>query len=131
VRNNLTPIKELYLEYDEAQKRKLEAAQLTSWDLTPRQICDLELLLNGGFSPLNGFLNQSDYNNVVENMRLTDGSLWPVPINLDVTAEFAENLDFNEDVALRDQEGVVLATIKVTDRWLPDKAYEAKKSFWC
>ena len=127
MRNNLTPIKELYLDYEEAQKRKVEAAQLTSWDLTPRQICDLELLLNGGFSPLNGFLNESDYDNVVENMRLTDGSLWPIPINLDVTAAFAENLDLREDVALRDQEGVILATIKVTDRWVPDKANEAKK----
>ena len=125
VQNNLTPIKELYLGYEEAQKSRVEAAQLTSWDLTPRQICDLELLLNGGFSPLNGFLNEADYDNVVENMRLADGSLWPIPINLDVTAEFAENLDRGEDVALRDQEGVILATIKVTDIWAPDKANEA------
>jgi len=129
VQNNLTPIKELYLGYEEAQKSRVEATQLTSWDLTPRQICDLELLLNGGFSPLNGFLNEADYDNVVENMRLADGSLWPIPINLDVTAEFAENLDRGEDVALRDQEGVILATIKVTDIWAPDKANEAKKVF--
>ena len=129
VQNNLTPIKELYLGYEEAQKSRVEATQLTSWDLTPRQICDLELLLNGGFSPLNGFLNEADYDNVVENMRLADGSLWPIPINLDVTAEFAENLDRGEGVALRDQEGVILATIKVTDIWAPDKANEAKKVF--
>tara|TARA_B100000795_G_scaffold265610_1_gene247669 strand:- start:2893 stop:4611 length:1719 start_codon:yes stop_codon:yes gene_type:complete len=129
VRNNLTPIKELYLNYEEAQSSKVRAAELTSWDLTPRQICDLELLMNGGFSPLNGFLGKADYDGVVENMRLADGSLWPIPINLDVTAEFAEGLILDEHVALRDQEGVILATIKITDKWMPNKVHEAEKVF--
>jgi hypothetical protein len=55
---NLTPIPELYVSYDSAQKLKVEAAELPSWDLTPRQICDLELLMNGGFNPLKGFLSR-------------------------------------------------------------------------
>lgn len=129
MRNNLTPIKELYLNYEEAQSSKVRAAELTSWDLTPRQICDLELLMNGGFSPLKGFLGKADYDGVVENMRLADGSLWPIPINLDVTAEFAEGLILDEHVALRDQEGVILATIKITDKWMPNKVHEAEKVF--
>ena len=53
--SNLAPIPELYVSYDSAQKLKVEAADLTSWDLSPRQICDLELLMNGGFAPLKGF----------------------------------------------------------------------------
>ena len=52
---NLAPIPELFVSYESAQKLKVEAADLTSWDLTPRQICDLELLMNGGFNPLKGF----------------------------------------------------------------------------
>ena len=56
-----------------------------SWDLTPRQLCDLELLLNGGFSPLRGFMTRADYEDVCEKMRLADGTLWPIPIVLDVT----------------------------------------------
>jgi len=74
---NLAPITELYVSYDSAEKLKLEAASLQSWDLTPRQICDLELLMNGGFNPLKGFLSEDDYNGVVKDMRLTDGSLKP------------------------------------------------------
>ena len=49
---NLTPVPELYVSYESAQKMKVEAADLVSWDLTPRQICDLERLMNGGFNPL-------------------------------------------------------------------------------
>ena len=85
---NLAPIPELYVSYDSAQKLKLEAADLTSHDLSPRQICDLELLMNGGFNPLKGFMTEEDYDGVVENMRLVDGALWPMPITLDVTGEF-------------------------------------------
>ena len=87
--SNLVPIPELYVSYDSAAKLKLEAAELTSWDLTPRQVCDLELLMNGGFNPLKGFLSEEDYNGVVENMRLADGTLWPMPITLDVSEDFA------------------------------------------
>ena len=92
MQNNLTPIPELYVSYDSAQKMKLEAAELTSWDLTPRQVCDLELLMNGGFNPLKGFLGQADYDSVVAHMRLSDGALWPMPITLDVSEAFASSL---------------------------------------
>ncbi|MEB8387615.1 bifunctional sulfate adenylyltransferase/adenylylsulfate kinase [Rhodobacteraceae bacterium KMM 6894] len=127
--SNLTPIPELYVSYDSAQKLKMEAADLVSHDLTPRQICDLELLMNGGFNPLKGFMSEADYNGVVTDMRLANGTLWPMPINLDVSAAFAEGLELGQDIALRDQEGVILATMTVTDRWSPDKAHEAKNVF--
>ncbi len=129
VQNNLAPIPELYVSYESAQKLKAEAAELTSWDLSPRQICDLELLMNGGFSPLKGFMTEADYDGVVKDMRLADGTLWPMPIALDVSAEFAQGIEPGQDIALRDQEGVILATLTVTDRWTPDKAREAQQVF--
>lgn len=126
---NLAPIPELYVSHESAQKLKVEAADLTSHDLTPRQICDLELLMNGGFNPLKGFLSEEDYNGVVENMRLADDQLWPMPITLDVSEDFAASIELGQDIALRDQEGVILATMTVTDRWEPNKANEAEKVF--
>lgn len=129
MQKNLAPVPELYVSYDNAQKIKMEAAELVSWDLTPRQICDLELLMNGGFNPLKGFLSQADYNCVVENMRLADDALWPIPITLDVSQGFADSVELGQDIALRDQEGVILATITVTDSWLPNKAREAEMVF--
>ena len=129
MQNNLAPVPELYVSYDSSQKMKLEAADLTSHDLTPRQICDLELLMNGGFNPLKGFLSEADYNGVVDNMRLADGTLWPMPITLDVKADYADTVEIGQDIALRDQEGVILGTMSVTDKWTPNKAHEAEKVF--
>ncbi len=126
---NLVPIPELYVSYDSAQKLKVEAGELASWDLTPRQICDLELLMNGGFYPLKGFLTEADYDGVVENMRMADGTLWPMPITLDVNEEFAAKVEPGQDIALRDQEGVILAILSVTDKWEPNKSREAEKVF--
>ena len=126
---NLTPIPELYVSYDSAQKLKSEAAHLVSWDLTPRQICDLELLMNGGFNPLKGFMSEADYTSVVSSMRLADGVLWPMPITLDVDKAFSKIIELGQDIALRDQEGVTLATLTVTDRWQPDKNLEAIEVF--
>ena len=123
------PIPELYVSYESAQKLKLEAAELVSWDLTPRQICDLELLMNGGFNPLKGFLGQEDYDSVVETMRLADGTLWPMPITLDISEDFAAKVETGQDIALRDQEGVILAILSISDKWVPNKAREAEKVF--
>ena len=126
---NHAPVPELYVSYDSAQKLKHEAGALASWDLTARQVCDLELLMNGGFYPLKGFLSQADYEGVVENMRLADGTLWPMPITLDVSEKFAEGIEPGQDIALRDAEGVILAIMSVTDKYVPNKANEAEKVF--
>jgi len=125
----LTQIPELFVSNENSKKIKLEAANLTSYDLTERQICDLELLMNGGFNPLKGFLSQADYESVVDNMRLSDGTLWPMPITLDVTSAFSKNIELGQDIALRDLEGVILATMTITDKWLPNKVHEAEKVF--
>ncbi|WP_112320876.1 bifunctional sulfate adenylyltransferase/adenylylsulfate kinase [Oceanibium sediminis] len=127
--NNTMPISELFVSYDSAEKLKKEAGDLLSWDLTPRQICDLELLMNGGFNPLKGFLGEEDYNSVVETMRLADGSLWPMPITLDVNQDFADKIEPGQDIALRDQEGVILAILSVSDKYTPNKSREAEKVF--
>ena len=125
----LAPIPELYVSADSAAKLKVEAADLPSWDLTQRQTCDLELLINGAFSPLKGFLSEADYDRVVKEMRLADGTLWPMPITLDVSEAFADTIEPGQDIALRDQEGVILAIMSVTDKWTPDRLAEARGVF--
>ncbi|MEO1191316.1 MAG: bifunctional sulfate adenylyltransferase/adenylylsulfate kinase [Pseudomonadota bacterium] len=126
---DLPPVPELFVPADQAEALKHEAGAYPSWDLLPRQICDLELLMNGGFAPLKGFLTQADYDSVVDNMRLADGSLWPMPIMLEVSEDFAAKVETGGKVALRDGEGVILAVLEVTDKWSPDKAREAEKVF--
>ena len=117
---------ELFVPASQRTEQKHYAAQLPSWDLTARQICDLELLMNRGFYPLNGFLGEADYQSVLEDMRLTDGSLWPMPITLDVSQDFASPISVGDEIALRDEEGVILAMMTISDKWMPDKAREAE-----
>src|SRR5437762_6676060 len=101
---------ELYLGPERRAEIKAESKGLPSWDLTARQLCDLELLLNGGFSPLRGFMTKADYERVCNEMRLTNGILWPIPITLDVNGDFAKSLTAGSSkIALRDPEGVMLA----------------------
>ncbi|HUI42644.1 MAG TPA: bifunctional sulfate adenylyltransferase/adenylylsulfate kinase [Terriglobia bacterium] len=106
-----------------------ESRDWPSWDLTARQLCDLELLLNGGFSPLRGYLARQDYEGVCSQMRLADGTLWPIPITLDVPEEFAKTLSPGRTVALRDAEGVMLAALHVDEVWQPDRTAEADAVF--
>ena len=129
MQQNLSPVPELFVSYESAEKLKFEAADLPSWDLTARQTCDLELLMNGGFNPLKGFMSEADYNSVVKDMRMANGTLWPMPINLDVTQKFADTITEGQDIALRDAEGVILAILSITDKWTPDKPLEASSVF--
>jgi sulfate adenylyltransferase len=109
---------------------KAYSKEWPSWDLTGRQICDLELLITGGFSPLQGFMTRADYESVCQNMKLASGVIWPMPITLDVTEEFAKKLTAGTSkVALRDAEGVMVAVLHVEDIWQPDRTAEAKAVF--
>jgi sulfate adenylyltransferase len=127
--SHLAPTRELFAPAAEIPALKGEAGELVSWDLTARQLCDLELLLNGGFAPLEGFLNQADYDRVVDEMRLASGAVWPIPVTLDVNADFAAKLSNGQRIALKDQENVVLAILEVQSVYQPDKAREAAKVF--
>lgn len=120
---------ELFLPAEEAEAERKAAIDYPSWDLTDRQLCDLELLMNGGFSPLTAFLARRDYERVLAEMRLADGTLWPIPVTLDVSEEFAARLDVGSHIALRDPEGLLLATITVEDLWRPDLREEALAVF--
>ena len=106
---------------------KNEAVKLSHIVLTERQLCDLELILNGGFNPLKSFLSRADYESVIKNMRLENGRLWPIPIMLDVKKEDLEiNIKLNKKITLRDKEGFLIAIIKIKEIWKPDKKEEAK-----
>ena len=122
-------LKDLMVSEARANELKAEALNLGNWDLNERQLCDAELLLSGGFSPLEGFMGQADYDRVVEELRLADGTLWPMPIALDVTEEFASSLSKGDRIALRHPEGMVVAILTVSDIWQPDLQKEAISTF--
>lgn len=120
---------DLYLNEGEAEQEQLRAGDYPSWDLTSRQLCDLDLLTNGAFSPLTGFMTESDYTGVCQSMRLADGTLWPIPIVLDVSETFAETINNGQRIALRDAEGVLLATMEISSIYQPDKLEEARSVY--
>lgn len=116
---------ELLADPQTASRISFESRDWPSWELTLRQLCDLELLLNGGFAPLRGFLGRRDYEAVCTSMRLADGTLWPIPITLDVPEQLALRLRAGGFLALREPEGVLLAALRVSDVWKPDGVAEA------
>ncbi|WP_428099135.1 bifunctional sulfate adenylyltransferase/adenylylsulfate kinase [Candidatus Rariloculus sp.] len=122
-------LKNCYVPATEVAGEKARSRDLPSWDLSMRQLCDLELLLNGAFSPLDGFLGGQDYDRVLADMRLSSGVFWPMPITLDVDERFAAPLREGDTIALRDAEGVLIATMEISSIFRPDKEREARAVF--
>lgn len=114
---------------EEASKLITESKDWSSWVLNQRQLCDLELLLNGAFSPLKGFMNRRDYESVLQSMRLSNGEIWPIPIVLDAYEELVRKIGIGSYIALRDQEGILIATLRVEDIWQPDRLVEAEQIY--
>ena len=108
---------------------KAQANNYPSLQLSNRHLCDLELVMNGGFNPLKGFMAKDDYSSVLSDMRLCNGSLWPIPITLDVSDEFIREISNSPKIAMRDKEGFVLAILYIEDIWQPDLELEAKSVF--
>jgi sulfate adenylyltransferase len=105
---------------------KAEARELPSWSLAPRQLADLDLLLSGAFSPLDRFMGRRDYDGVLRERRLADGTFWPLPVTLDVPEDLATSLVPGAALALRDVEGTLLAVLRVEEVWTPDREAEAQ-----
>ena len=117
---------DLLIQGEKLNQLKKDSLHLESLTLNDRQLCDIEMLLNGSFSPLIGFLTEADYNSVVNNLHLSDGKIWPIPITLDVNEEFSKNITIGDKIVLRDHEGVAIAIMTVSDKWTPDKENEAE-----
>ena len=115
----------LIITSEEKELIEPEFFKYPSINLSLRQLCDIELLLNGAFYPLTGFMNQNDYNSVVDSMRLGDGTLWPIPITFDVSHEVAKSINVKDKIILRDQENFPLAIFIVSDIWEPELKKEA------
>jgi len=116
----------LVVDEKRAEQIRKESGSYPSISLTQRQLCDLELLMNGAFSPLTGFMTRRVYDSVLETLRLPDNLLWPMPITLDVADEVAEKLQVGMNLALLDSEGFMLAVLSIEEIWTPDKMQEAK-----
>jgi len=106
---------DLIADGERARELKNASTQWPSWNLTSRQICDLELMLCGGYSPLSGFMTRSDKESVLNKQRLSNGTFWPVPITLELPKELAKGLNRGDPLVLRDLEGVAVAVLHVED----------------
>lgn len=116
----------LLVSEERVSQLKLESQELLSVTLSQRQLCDLELLMNGAFSPLDGFMTERVYERVLQEMRLPSGLLWPMPVTLDIPDALADRLEQGARIALRDEEGFMLAVMQVESLWRPDRKREAE-----
>jgi sulfate adenylyltransferase len=108
-------------------ERTAFAGQLSSIRLTDRQVCDLELLAVGAFSPLDRFMGQADYQRVLDEMRLSDGHIFPIPVTLSI--ETADLVSLDQEIALRDPQNELLAIMRVEEIYQWDLAETAEKVF--
>lgn len=118
-------LQQLVLREDQAEALKFESEGFPAITLTQRQQCDLELLINGGLSPLSGFMTKNVYESVINNATLPDGVVWPMPYYLDVNESFAEKITVGDKIALRDTEGFMPGVLTVESIWRPNKKLEA------
>jgi sulfate adenylyltransferase len=122
-------LKHLIVSEERAAVLKEIASKLPDITLEDSHMCDLELIATGAFSPLEGFMVRADYEAVVDRMRLQDGTLWPIPVCLDMSETRARNLEAGQSVALRDPEGFLLAILHIEDIWAIDKAKEMQQIY--
>ncbi len=116
----------LLMHFRRIELLKKNALTMPSLFLKGDALCDLELLLNRALYPLVGFMNKEDYESVLDSMCLADGAFWPMPVTLPIDRTLAAGLKEGDPIALRDQEGFMLAVLFVQDVWEPDLRREAK-----
>lgn len=116
----------LLLPPGEAQALRRRISGLPSWDLGRSALCDLELLIQGAFAPLNGYMRRDQYESVLAEMRLPDGRLWPLPVCLELPDAVGRGLKPGGELVLNDREGFPLAVLQLEEIWKPDRHAEAR-----
>ena len=116
----------LVVEADEAAEFQVRAGEMPRHTLSQRELCDLEMLAIGAFSPLDGFMTRDDYRGAVEDMRLTDGALWPFPVTLGANTL---KCDEGDDVALYSEVGKLMGILHVEDVYSRDTKHEARETY--
>jgi sulfate adenylyltransferase len=120
---------DLVVGQDRAAEIREQSRDWPSVDLGPRQLCDLELLINGAYSPLDGYLGAADHQSVCSEMRLGNGVFWPMPVALNIPDELADDLAGGDFLALRDGEGVMIAALEVDECYQRDLEAEIEAIF--
>ncbi len=117
----------LLLEGDELAAERKRAESLPQARITSREAGDLIMLGIGGFTPLKGFMGHDDWKGVCQDMKMTDGTFWPIPITVSVDKAFADSLKDGDEIALiNDEDGEIMATMKVEEKYAIDKKFECK-----
>jgi sulfate adenylyltransferase len=123
-------LKPLLLSPAEIAEEKKRAKELTVVTLTSRETADLIMMGIGGFTPLAGFMGQADWKGSVGDMKLTDGTFWPIPVTMSVNKGKADSIKIGQEVLLVDEETEeMMGTMKVTEKYTIDKAWECKEVF--
>ncbi len=114
---------------DRIQALESEAQSLVTIQVPKREQCDIEMIGNGAFSPIEGFMGESDFNGVCDKMQMSDGTAWPIPITCSTDTGTANKIDIGSRVALTDDSGRLLAVMTVNEKYAHDKAKEAKQVY--
>ncbi len=126
-KKKLTP---LLLAGPALQKELKKARTLKQLKISSRETADLVMMGIGAFTPLTGFMGKRDWKGVCDKYKMADGTFWPIPVTLSASTDFAKSLKKNEEITLVDEEsGQIMATMKVTEKYSIDKAYECKQIF--
>ncbi len=124
------PLKELLLKGEPLNDADKKAQYLPKIQISTRERDDLIMMGIGAFSPLEGFMGKNDWKGVCEEMRMSDGTLWPIPITLPVSEEDAKRLKEGQEVALVDKEnGEIIGIMVIQEKYQVDKAYECRNIF--
>ncbi|NQT33797.1 sulfate adenylyltransferase [bacterium] len=121
---------QLLLEGSELAAERSKAETLPKVGITSREVGDLIMLGIGGFTPLRGFMGSADWKGICTEMKMTDGTFWPIPITVSVDKDFADSINEGDEITLvNDNDGDLMATMKVEEKYTIDKTFECKNVF--
>jgi sulfate adenylyltransferase len=123
-------LKPLLLQGEQLQEEIARAKDLPSIRMTSRETSDLIMMGIGAFTPLDGFMGKEDWQLVCDEMKLSNGIFWPIPITLSASKDVADSLKEDDEVALIDDEsGELMGSMKITEKYTIDKEHECKQVF--